>query len=113
MPEMSVEIWAVVLAAILGAMGTVITILHHQNREDHKELGRRIGEVSDHLNAQDSVVSGLQATIVERVKSTDTRFDSIDERLDRGQDKMSEIKEAQASIRESLGRIEGKLESKD
>ena len=142
MPDVPIEFAVAVFIVICGCVGWVITRLHQQNLDDHKRLDRKISavdakvdnvnktlgdnvdnvrktlgdkvdSVSEHLGAQDAILSGVQATVKERVKSTDIRFDALDKRLEDGKAKMNEIASNQASIRESLAKICGQLDKGD
>ena len=113
MPDVPIEIVAVLLMASLTAVGFIIRHLHHQNLEDHARLAKSIQQVSDHLGRQDTQAAGISQTVKDRINHTDEKFDSVEKKLDRGTARMDGIDEKLDAVSHSLAKIEGATSERD
>ena len=105
-----------ILTLVYAAGAGILAYMFRQNQREHDALDRKVDNLDDkvdsvqtHLGSQDALLSGMSATVNERIKSTDQRFDSIEGQLKRGIARMDATGSKVEGIAEALARIEGRL----
>ena len=107
-----------ILTLVYVAGAGILGYMFWANQREHDALGKivetlntKVEGVQAHLGKQDTVLAAVDATVKERVKSTDQRFDAVEAQLRRGIARMDSTADDVTAIGKSMARIEGMLEA--
>ena len=113
---MSPEIWVNIGLAVIAVLCGLVAWFEKTNRDEHKDLRRQSDELnkkldgevksfSEHLGAQDELLSSLTTKAVHHA---DNHKDIL-VRMDRGSNAMNSIESDIKNLIGTVSRIEGKL----